>query len=127
MESLAHSAVAYEAAKERLERKYGGKHREIAINMEEIDQFKPIRPGYTRDVENLADLLDILTINLKEAKRTEEQENGSLYLKMQKKFTETMVVDYKRWIFEKKNENLASLHEWLLRETRVPDSCFWNN
>ena len=120
MESLAHSAVAYEAAKERLERKYGGKHREIAINMEEIDQFKPIRPGYTRDVENLADLLDILTINLKE-------ENGSLYLKMQKKFTETMVVDYKRWIFEKKNENLASLHEWLLRETRVPDSCFWNN
>ena len=71
MESLAHSAVAYEAAKERLERKYGGKHREIAINMEEIDQFKPIRPGYTRDVENLADLLDILTINLKEAKRTE--------------------------------------------------------
>ena len=37
MESLRHSAKAYEAAKERLERKYGGKHRQIAINMEEID------------------------------------------------------------------------------------------
>ena len=51
VESLGHSAVAYEAAKERLERNYGGKRRQIAINMEEIHQFKLIRPGYTRDVE----------------------------------------------------------------------------
>ena len=28
-----------------------------------------------------------------------------------------MVAYYQRWIFEKKNENLESLHEWLLRET----------
>ena len=118
VESLGHSAVAYEAAKERLERKYGGIRRQIAINMEEIDQFKPIRPGYARDVEKLADLLDILTINLKEAKRTEELGNGSLYLKVQKKLTERMVADYQRWIFEKrKNENVESLREWLLRET----------
>ena len=33
VESLGHSAVAYEAAKERLERSYGGKRRQIAINM----------------------------------------------------------------------------------------------
>ena len=44
VESLGHSAVAYEAAKERLERSYGGKRRQIAINMEEIHQFKLIRP-----------------------------------------------------------------------------------
>ena len=82
VESLGHSAVAYEAAKERLERKYGGKCRQIAINIEEIDQFKPTQSGYAKDVEKLADLLDILTINLKEAKRTEELGNGSLYLKV---------------------------------------------
>ena len=117
-ESLGHSAVASEAAKERLERKYGGKCRQIAMNMEEIDQFKSIQPEYARDVEKLADLLDILTINVKEAKRTEELENRSLYLKVQKKLTETMIADYQRWIFEKKTrENLESLCEWLLRET----------
>ena len=118
VESLGHSAVAYEATKERLERKYGGKCRQIAINMEEIDQFKSIQPEYARDVEKLADLLDILTINVKEAKRTEELENRSLYLKVQKKLRETMIADYQRWIFEKKtSENLESLCEWLLRET----------
>ena len=42
VESLEYTAVAHEAAKERLERKYGGKCRQITINMEEIDQFKPI-------------------------------------------------------------------------------------
>ena len=63
-------------------------------------------------------MLDILIINLKETRRTEERGNGPLYLKMQKKLTETMVADYQRWIFEKKkNENLESICEWLLRET----------
>ena len=34
IENLGHSAVAYEAAKERLDRKYGGKRRQIAIYLE---------------------------------------------------------------------------------------------
>ena len=96
VQSLGYSAIAYEAAKERLERKYDGKRRQILINMGEIDQLKPIRPGYARDVEKVADLLDILTINLKEARRTEELGNGSPYLNVQKKLTETMVADYQR-------------------------------
>ena len=45
IESLGHSTAAYEAAKERLERKFGGQHRQIAIYLEEIDSFRPVRPG----------------------------------------------------------------------------------
>ena len=41
IESLGHSAAA---AKERLERKFGGQRRQIAIYLEEIDSFRPVRP-----------------------------------------------------------------------------------
>ena len=36
-ENLGHSATAYETAKERLERKYGGKRRQIAIYLENLE------------------------------------------------------------------------------------------
>ena len=35
-EPLGHSAAAYETAKERLERKFGGKRRQIALHLEEL-------------------------------------------------------------------------------------------
>ena len=57
IDSLGHSATAYEAAKDRLERKYGGKRRQIAIYLEELDQFRQIRHGNARDIEEFADLL----------------------------------------------------------------------
>ena len=39
VESLGHLAEAYEAAKSRLERKFGGQHRQIYLHLEELDQF----------------------------------------------------------------------------------------
>ena len=37
IKSLGHLPAAYQAAKERFERKYGGVRRKIAINLEELD------------------------------------------------------------------------------------------
>ena len=39
------TAAAYETAKERLESKFGGKRRQIALHLEELENFKPLRPG----------------------------------------------------------------------------------
>ena len=36
IEHLGHSVAAYEAAKSRLERKYGGKHRALTLRLEEL-------------------------------------------------------------------------------------------
>ena len=65
IESLGHLATAHEAAKERLERKYGGRPRQIAVYLEDLEHFKQVRTGNARDFEQLADLLDITIINLK--------------------------------------------------------------
>jgi len=70
IESLGHSATAYHTAKERLERKFGGQRRQIALYLEEVDNFRPICPDSYRDIEKFSDLLDVTIVNLKEANRT---------------------------------------------------------
>ena len=47
IEHLGHSAAAYDAAKERLERKFGGKRRQISIYYEDIDKFKQVRANHS--------------------------------------------------------------------------------
>ena len=45
VENLGHSAAAYEVAKSRLERKYGGKRRALTLRLEELDAFRQLREG----------------------------------------------------------------------------------
>ena len=82
IDSLGYSPIAYEAAKERLERKFGGGRRQIALYLEEIDSFRPVRSGNAKDLEKFADLLDIALVNLKEANRLGELGDGLLYMKL---------------------------------------------
>lgn len=120
VESLGHSATAYEAAKERLERKFGGKRRQLALYLERIERFEPIRPGKSKDVEKFADLLDVAFVNLKEAGREGELGNGSLYTQLLKKMTEPMVVQFQRWLREHmKVENVTTLREWVNIESEL--------
>lgn len=79
IENLGHSAASYDAAKGRLDRKFGGIRRHIALQLEEIDNFRQIRPGNAVDLDRFADLLDLVVINLKELGRTDELGRGSLY------------------------------------------------
>ena len=76
-----------------------------------------MRPGSAKDLDSFADLLDMLVVNLRESKRLEELGNGSLYLKAQKKLSETMLANYHRWIYEQsKPESVESLREWVIQE-----------
>ena len=45
IENLGHSVTAYHIGKERLERQFGGHRRQIALYLEEVDNFRPICPG----------------------------------------------------------------------------------
>ena len=118
IDSLRHSATAYDAAKDRLERKYGGRRRQIAIYLEELEQFPQVQHGHAQDIEDFADLLDIAMINLKEAGQDYELRDGSLYVKLQRKLPETMLAQYHRWIFENhKEESVLTLRTWVLQES----------
>ena len=48
-DSLGHSAHAYKAAKERQERKFGGKRRQVLIYFEDLANFPQIRDGNAKN------------------------------------------------------------------------------
>jgi hypothetical protein len=100
VQNLGHSAVAYQAAKATLERKFGGRRRRIAIYIEELDQCRPIREGNLNDVEKFVDLLDVAVVNLEDAKRWEELGTGTFRIKLQRKLPQVMLTNYHRWIYE---------------------------
>ena len=55
--------------------------------------------------------MDNIVINLKEV-GGEELGNECLYIKVQKKITESMLADYRRWLFDKsKLEAVQSLRQ----------------
>lgn len=79
---MVHSVAAYNAAKERLEQKFGNKTCQVhvALHLVELENFKPLCPGNARDLERLTVLLDLTVINQKEAGRHDELEADSYTL-----------------------------------------------
>ena len=119
IENLEHSSVAFEAAKERLGRKYGGRRRQIAINLEELENFRQIQIGNTRDLEEFSDLLEIAIINLTESGQDQELGNGCLYTMLQRKLPESMLAWYHRWTFEHSHSgSVLTLRTWVIEESQ---------
>ena len=118
IENLGFSPAAYEKAKDRLERKYGGKRRQKASFMEDLEKFQQIQSGNAEELERFADLLDITIINLKEAGDHQDLGDGSLYIQLQKKLPQSLLARYHRWLFENNmTESVVALQTWVLQES----------
>ena len=112
-----HSATAYQIAKEKLDSRYGGKRRQIAIFLDELDRFKPLENNDPKRLEAYADLLDTTVANLIEAGHYSELGDGTFYTSLLRKMSEEMLTQYYRWISDKdKIESVHSLREWILKE-----------
>ena len=118
IENLGHSASAYHVAKERLERKYGGKRRQMVLRLEELDKFKQIRDDNAHDLERFSELLDVLTVNLIDVGQHNELGGGALYITLQRKLNENLLSRYNRWVFEKGYaETVESLRTFVNQES----------
>ena len=115
--NLGHSAAAYETAKARLERKYGGERRALTLRLEELDAFKQIREGNEKDLEHFAELLDAEVVNLTDANQEAELGSGSLYITLQHKFNKNLLTKYKQWVCDNHRiEDVKTLKEFIDRE-----------
>ena len=65
---LAYSQEAYDAAKSRLERKYGGSWRQVQGHLEELKKLKPLPEDRAKELEVFVDVLEWAVICLKENK-----------------------------------------------------------
>ena len=69
------------------------------------------------ELERFADVLDITMINRKEAGEHQDLGDGSLYIQLQKKLPQSLLVRYHRWLFENNMmESVVALHTWVLQE-----------
>ena len=118
IENLRFSPAAYETAKDRLERKYGGKRRQKASFMEDLEQFQQIPSGNAEELERFAEVLDITIINLKEAGEHQDLGDGSLYIQLQKKLPKSLLARYHRWLFKNNmTKSVVALQTWIVQES----------
>ena len=118
IEGLGHTAAAYTKSIEILERKYGGVRRQTAMYIERVDNFSPLKSNNTNELERFSDLLNLLILSFEDSKRDEELKNGVLYMQLQKKLTSALLIQYHRWIHEKKKpESVIALNEFITLES----------
>jgi len=118
IDDLGHSSEAYTAAKERLERKFGGEKRKLIRFLDDLDRFPNLKSEDAKTIEKFADLLDVAVMNLKQTDHGEELGKGSLYLKLQRKMPEKMLTRFNRWLFETgEDEGVETLKNWINQES----------
>ncbi|XP_065182634.1 uncharacterized protein LOC135813469 [Sycon ciliatum] len=117
IEQLGYTAEAYRISLERLERKFGGQRRQVAIQLETLEVFQPIQRYNPQALEKFADLLEIAVANLKDAGRHMELQNGTFFSRLLSKLTKQMVAQYQRWLYEhQQTEDVLSLLKWVTLE-----------
>ena len=123
--SLGYSSRGYSAAKARLERRYGGQRRQIALYLEQLEQLPPIRAGNASEMQQYADLLDVAVINLQDAGQQAELGAGSFYTMLLKKLPESLLPHYYRWMVEHHyRPSVITLLEWVTLEAEYRTIAF---
>ena len=119
LEGLDYSETAYETAKMRLQRKFGGPRRQVQNQIEKLRSMKPLHVDIVEDLERFSDALEKVVVLLQtQGKLSELQPNSSLYTMSLEKIPEEMLFRYYRWLGERcKPETLEVFKDWMMDET----------
>ena len=114
IESLGFTASAYQAAIARLDRKFGGDRRQVAVYLDQIEAFPVLKQPKASELQRFADLLDVTVVNLKDSGRAYELQESTLYCKLQTKLSASMLTNYNRWCHvNSRPAHVESLLEWV--------------
>ena len=117
IKGLGYSKEAYDAARARLARKYGGSRRQIQSHLEELKKLKPLQEGSAKDLEAFADVLERAVICLKENGRQTDLEAGTLYTIILEKIPKRLLSQYYRWLRDhQRPESMETLKDWIAQE-----------
>ena len=117
VKGLGYSDHAYEAAKARLNRKYGGNRRQVQAHIDELRKMRPIDADNPRELERFADIVERTVVSLQENKNFADLEGGTLYAIVLEKLPQALLSQYYRWVKEKGSmESLEELRHWVAEE-----------
>ena len=94
VKGLGYSDHAYEAAKARLNRKYGGNRRQVQAHIDELRKMRPINTDNPRELERFADIVERTVVSLKENKKFADLEGGTLYAIVLEKLPQALLSQY---------------------------------
>lgn len=118
VKDLGYCVNAYERAKEKLERKYGGERRLQIKHLTALCGWQKVRPRNLEDMENFQGILERVYIALKDCGPGQELQGHNLSLTAKEKLSEDDVQAYKHWLIDRSLEDsFESLLEWV--EIRV--------
>ena len=109
--------LAYEAAKARLNRKYGGKRQQVQAHIDELRKMRPINADDPRELERFANIVERTVVSLKENNKLANLEGGTLYASGLEKLPQAVLSQYYQWIKENGSmESLEELRHWVVEE-----------
>ena len=131
VKDLGFSINAYERAKEKLEKKYGGERRLQIKHLTPLRGWQKVRPRNLEDMENFQGILGRVWIALKDCGPGQELQGHNLNLTAKEKLSEEDVQAYKHWLIDHSLEDsFESLIEWveirvqIIQEAREETSGF---
>ena len=115
VKDLGYSSAAYERAKLKLEKRYGGERRQQINHLTTLRNWPKVRSRNLQDLEEFQALLERILITVKDCGSLQDQ---SLNLSAKEKLTEHDVQAYKYWLIDHAKEDcFESLVDWV--ELRV--------
>ena len=79
VKGLGYSDHAYEAAKARLNRKYGGNRRQVQAHIDELHKMRPINADNPRELERFADIVERTVVSLEENRKFADLLEGDTF------------------------------------------------
>lgn len=118
VKDLGYSLNAYERAKAKLEKKYGGERRLQIKHLTALRGWQKVRTRNLEDMEDFQAVLERVLIALQDCGPGQELQGQSLNLTAKEKLSEEDVQAYKHWLIDHSLEDsFESLVEWV--ELRV--------
>ncbi|XP_028404043.1 uncharacterized protein LOC114526665 [Dendronephthya gigantea] len=111
IKALGFSEAAYERAKVKLEKRFGGERGQQIKHLTTLRNWPKLRPRNLQDLEEFQALLEQILINMKDGAPLQDQ---SLNLSAKEKLTEIDVQNYKHWLLDHAQEDcFKSLVDWI--------------
>jgi len=112
---------AYERAKEKLEKKYGGERRLQINHLTALSGWQKVRPRNLGDMENFQGILERLFLAMKDSGPGQELQGHNLSLTAKEKLSEDDVQTYKHWLIYHSLEDIfESLVDWVEIRLQIP-------
>ena len=124
VKDLGYSTHAYERAKDKLDKKYGGERRLQIKHLTALRTWPRVRPRNLGDMEEFQAILERVMIALQDSGPGRELQGQNLSLTAKEKLSEEDVQAYKYWLIDRSLEdNFESLVEWVELRVQVMEEA----